>query len=225
MPKPIKTVLVVCEESQTVCKTFLRYGDVAYSVDIKPCSGGIPHRHLQMDAMALLQDLARPENRYRVVWRLAQDGNPIPLVPKDIDLIIIHPPCTYLSVAGNRAFKTDPDRHKKRECAMAFATQMWDYACATGAAVVLENPVGYLNTHWKKPSQIFHPWQYGDDYLKRTCLWVQGVPCLSPTVEKEPPNVRRKWVESAKHMSDEDRREIRSKFSPWVADAMAKQWG
>lgn len=225
MPKPIKNVLVVCEESQTVCKAFLRHGHNAYSVDIKPCSGGIPRRHFQMDALALLQDLAAPENRYKLLWRQTQDGEPRAIAPSNIDLIIMHPPCTYLSVAGNGAFKTDPFRHEKRLAAMRFVVEIWKYACATGAAVVLENPVGYINTHWKKPSQIFHPWQFGDDYLKRTCLWVHGVPCLMPTVDKEPQNVRKNWVGSVKHVSDEDRRALRSKFSPFVADAMAKQWG
>lgn len=225
MPKGIKTVLVVCEESQTVCKAFRRYGHNAFSVDIKPCSGGIPGRHFQMDALALLRDLAAPENRYKLLWRQTQDGEPHAIVPSNIDLIIMHPPCTFLSVAGNRAFKTDPDRQSKRLDAMRFAVKMWEYACATGAAVVLENPVGYLNTHWRKPSQIFHPWQYGDDHLKRTCLWVRGVPCLMPTVDKEPLAVRKKFVESAKHTTDEERRALRSKFSPFVADAMARQWG
>jgi len=150
-------VLIACEESQRICIEFRKRGHEAYSCDIIPCSGGHPEWHIQGDVLDHLNE----------GW----------------DLMIANVPCTYLTPVGNRWFKTDPSRYQKRLNAAIFWMILWH---SDIPRVCIENPQGYMNTHWKKPSCTIHPYYFGDPDLKRTCLWYRGLPDLQFDPEKYP---------------------------------------
>ena len=201
-------VLLACEESQAVCKEFRRLGHEAYSCDIKPCSGGRPEWHIEDDVLQVLVD--------------------------DWDMVIAFPPCTYLTVTGNRWFNVERYgekallRHELRDEAAAFFIEL---ATTSAPKVAIENPVGVMSTKWRKPDQIIQPWQFGDAAEKKTCLWLRGLEPLNigPVVEPPP----RRFFKSGKSMPawyadawhSEDRATIRSKTFPGIARAMAEQWG
>lgn len=202
-------ILIACEESQTVCKAFRQLGDEAYSCDVLPCSGGHPEWHLQQDVLPLLRE----------PW----------------DLIIAHPPCTFLTVTGNRWFNVERygeaaiRRERERERAVAFFMSFTQTACNH---VAIENPVGIMSTRWRKPDQIINPFQFGDPYEKRTCLWLRGLPLLNPTDIVEPlPRVKYtsgktmpQWYADAWHLPPDERARLRSKTFDGIANAMAEQW-
>ena len=203
-------VLVACEESQAVCKEFRKLGHEAYSCDIVPCSGGHPEWHLQQDVLPLLKEK----------W----------------DMIIAFPPCTYLTVTGNRWFNIDRygekaiQRHKDRKDAIDF---FMTFANADCEKIAIENPVGIMSSEWRKPNQIINPWQFGDAFEKKTCLWLKGLPELKPTNIVEIPPRKRfdsgksmpSWYAEAWHLPKEERAKLRSKTFPGIARAMAEQWG
>ena len=203
-------VLVACEESQAVCKEFRKLGHEAYSCDIVPCSGGHPEWHLQQDVLPLLKEK----------W----------------DLIIAFPPCTYLTVTGNRWFNVDRygekaiQRHKDRKDAIDF---FMAFANADCDKIAIENPVGIMSSEWRKPNQIINPWQFGDAFEKKTCLWLKGLPELKPTNIVEIPPRKKfdsgksmpSWYAEAWHLPKEERAKLRSKTFPGIAKAMAEQWG
>ena len=203
-------VLVACEESQAVCKEFRKLGHEAYSCDIVPCSGGHPEWHLQQDV--------------------------IPLLKEKWDMIIAFPPCTYLTVTGNRWFNIDRygekaiQRHKDRKDAIDF---FMTFANADCEKIAIENPVGIMSSEWRKPNQIINPWQFGDAFEKKTCLWLKGLPELKPTnIIEKPPRVKFEsgktmpvWYADAWHLPKEERAKLRSKTFPGIARAMAEQWG
>ena len=203
-------VLVACEESQAVCKEFRKLGHEAYSCDIVPCSGGHPEWHLQQDVLPLLKEK----------W----------------DMIIAFPPCTYLTVTGNRWFNIDRygekaiQRHKDRKDAIDF---FMTFANADCEKIAIENPVGIMSSEWRKPNQIINPWQFGDAFEKKTCLWLKGLPELKPTNIVEIPPRKRfdsgksmpSWYAEAWHLPKEERSKLRSKTFPGIARAMAEQWG
>ena len=203
-------VLVACEESQAVCNEFRKLGHEAYSCDIVPCSGGHPEWHLQQDVLPLLKEK----------W----------------DMIIAFPPCTYLTVTGNRWFNIDRygekaiQRHKERKDAIDF---FMAFANADCEKIAIENPVGIMSSEWRKPNQIINPWQFGDAFEKKTCLWLKGLPELKPTNIVEIPPRKRfdsgksmpSWYAEAWHLPKEERAKLRSKTFPGIAIAMAEQWG
>ena len=203
-------VLVACEESQAVCKEFRKLGHEAYSCDIVPCSGGHPEWHLQQDVLPLLKEK----------W----------------DMIIAFPPCTYLTVTGNRWFNIDRygekaiQRHKDRKDAIDF---FMAFANADCKRIAIENPVGIMSSEWRKPNQIINPWQFGDAFEKKTCLWLKGLPELQPTNIVEIPPRKKfdsgksmpSWYAEAWHLPKEERAKLRSKTFPGIAKAMAEQWG
>ena len=203
-------VLVACEESQAVCKEFRKIGHEAYSCDILPCSGGHPEWHLQQDV--------------------------IPLLKEKWDMIIAFPPCTYLTVTGNRWFNIDRygekaiRRHKDRKNAIDF---FMAFANADCDKIAIENPVGIMSSEWRKPNQIINPWQFGDAFEKKTCLWLKGLPELKPTNIVEIPPRKRfdsgksmpSWYAEAWNLPKEERAKLRSKTFPGIAKAMAEQWG
>lgn len=202
-------VLVACEESQAVCKEFRRLGHNAFSCDIMPCSGGHPEWHLQND---VLPYLAKP-------W----------------DLIIAFPPCTYLTVTGNRWFNEEKygekatwrkrEREKAKEFFMMFANNDCKY-------IAIENPVGVMSTSYRKPDQIIQPYMFGDAFEKKTCLWLKNLPLLVPTNEVKPPErikfdsgkTMPSWYADAWNLPKEERAKLRSKTFPGIARAMAIQW-
>ena len=158
-------VLLACEESQAVTIEFRKLGHEAYSCDILECSGGHPEWHLQQDVTELLKEK----------W----------------DMIIAFPPCTFLTVTGNRWFNIEKygekaiQRHKDREEAIKFFMM---FANANCDKIAIENPVGIMSSTWRKPDQIIQPYQFGDAFEKKTCLWLKNLPKLEPTNEVDPRN-------------------------------------
>ena len=219
-------VLIACEESQVVCKAFREKGHEAYSCDIIECSGGHPEWHIQGDVLPLLNGNCKFETK---------DGQIHSVVGKWA-LIIAHPPCTYLTVTGNRwlnverygekALKRIADRKEAAEFFMKIAN-------ANCKKIVIENPVGYMSTYYRKPDQIIQPYMFGDAFEKKTCLWLKGVEPLKPTDEVEPPERKKfksgktmpTWYADIWHLPKEERARLRSKTFPGIALAMADQWG
>jgi site-specific DNA-cytosine methylase len=201
-------VLVACEESQVVCKAFREKGHEAYSADIQDCSGGHPEWHIKGDVLKILDD----------GW----------------DLMIGHPPCTYLTTTGNKWFKPEyrdrfPGRQEQRQQAIDFFMAL---VAANIPKIAIENPVGIMSTTYRRPNQYVHPYFFGDKHSKKTGLWLKGLPLLTPTEIVEPEMYIYKdgrkdpmWhVESMKLPKDE-RTRLRSKTFPGIAKAMAEQWG
>jgi site-specific DNA-cytosine methylase len=202
-------ILLACEESQEVTKRLRAKGHEAFSCDILPCSGGKPEWHLQQDVTELLKQK----------W----------------DMIIAFPPCTFLTVTGNRWFNIERygekaiKRHKDREKAIEFFMM---FANADCDKIVIENPVGVMSTHFRKPDQIINPYQFGDAFEKKTCLWIKGLPKLEPTNIVKPPKrtefksgkTMPTWYADAFKLPKEERAKLRSKTFPGIAQAMADQW-
>lgn len=226
-------VLVACEESQRVCIEFRKRGHEAYSCDIEPCSGGHPEWHIMQDVIPLLNGKCI----FETVDGLKHE------IKEKWDLLIAFPPCTYLTSAGTRHFSTrvNPiekveERKKEREKAVQF---FMEFANADCDKIAIENPVGYMNTHFRKPNQIIHPYYFGDPFAKRTCLWLKNISELQPTnmlPKPEPMYVcqgekckgkKIGWCEGVKGTSggQKGRAKARSKTFPGIARAMAEQWG
>lgn len=203
-------VLVACEESQAVTIELRKLGHEAYSCDIEPCSGGYPEWHMQGDVTPLLQQK----------W----------------DMIIAFPPCTFLTVTGNRwynverygeqALKRIEDRKEAIRFFMMFANAKCD-------KIIIENPVGIMSTEFKKPQQIINPFEFGDAFEKKTCLWLKGVSILEKTNIVKPPERTKfksgktmaSWYCDALKLPKHERAKLRSKTFPGIAKAMAEQWG
>ena len=217
MTKKMK-VLVACEESQAVCKAFREKGHEAYSCDIQECSGGHPEWHIQ--------------------------GDVLPLLEQEWDLIIAHPPCTHLAVSGARHFEKKRADGRQAE-AIEFFCKILNAKCEK---IVVENPVGiisgdYIPKHFPdlakkynlpiKHSQIIQPYEFGDPSKKTTCLWIKGLSNLKPTNIVEPELISYTCKSGKKVTFSKDycqgtgtnRGCKRSKTYPGIAKAMADQWG
>lgn len=211
-------ILVACEESQAVTIELRRLGHEAYSCDIQPCSGGHPEWHIQGDALEII----------KLKW----------------DMIIAHPPCTYLTVTGNRWFNVErygeramkrfEERDKAIEFFMAFAN-------ADCPRIVIENPIGIMSNRFRRPDQIIQPWQFAlseeEKTEKSTCLWLKGLPPLNPTYTEKPEMAYHKWVTPegrekrqtmwyyrTRCLPAAERAKAASKTFPGIARAMAEQW-
>lgn len=187
-------ILVACEESQRVTAELRRLGHEAYSCDIQATSGDHPEWHLQQDVT--------------------------PLLVQRWDAIIAFPPCTDLCCACSRLWKqkqADGRQKKSIEFFMSFVE-------ANCPKIVVENPVGIMSTVYRRPDQIIQPWQFGDPYTKKTCLWLKGLPLLNPTKKVESgekySNGTPKWY----NLGGKNRAKMRSKTFPGIAKAMAEQW-
>lgn len=202
-------VLVACEESQRVYIAFRNKGHEAFSCDILECSGGHPEWHIQDDVLKHLN-----EN-----W----------------DLIIAHPPCTYLTVAANKYYNTEKyskkaeERLKQRQKAIEFFMQFTELK---RPKVCIENPIGVMSSFYCKPTQIIQPYQFGHSERKATCLWLKGLPVLKPTNIVTPDIIKLKSgkTDSRLHyetlkLPAEERAKMRSKTFEGIALAMAEQWG
>ena len=202
-------ILLACEESQAVTKELRKLGHEAFSCDILPSSGGHPEWHLQQDVTELLKQK----------W----------------DMIIAFPPCTYLTVTGNRWFNIERygdkaiKRHADRKDAIDFFMM---FANADCEKIAIENPVGVMSSEWRKPNQIINPYQFGDAFEKKTCLWLKGLPELKPTnIVTPPPRTQFEsgksmplWYADAWKLPKEERAKLRSKTFPGIAKAIADQW-
>ena len=223
-------VLVACEESQRVCMAFRERGHEAYSCDIVDCSGGHPEWHIKKDVLKVIN----PENdgEMEEISFCTMDDK-IHIVER-WDLIIAHPPCTYLTLAGNKWFKPEfadrfPDRQKQRREAVDF---FLDIANADCDRIAIENPVGVMSSQWRKPDQYIEPYMFCDPEKKKTGLWLKGLPLLKPTNIVEPVIIHCKsganeprWHMETMHLPKEERSRVRSQTFIGIAKAMAEQWG
>lgn len=230
-------VLVACEESQAVCKAFREKGHEAYSCDIMDCSGGHPEWHIKDDVLKILNPTYKFETvtstTIKGIWFKTVTGRRYYI--EKWDLIIAHPPCQFLTNTGNpylnvekwgeKAIQRAKDREKAFEFFMQFANANCDKIC-------IENPIGYPNTHYRKPNQIIQPWQFGHPFTKATCLWLKGLEPLKPFVTEKPQNCKSYAYETmiderGKTISwnSELSRKLRSKTFEGIAEAMAEQWG
>ena len=179
----MKNVLIACEESQTVCKAFRKLGFNAYSCDILPCSGGHPEWHLHCDVLGVIRD---KRGTLETGDEFVLDG--------EWDLMIAHPPCTYLSVSGARWYYHPEDKDlpiEQRRPHPNFPTRAQDrkeaidfflaLANADIPRIAIENPVGIMSKLFHKPNQIVQPYWFGDEATKTTCLWLKDLPQLIPT--------------------------------------------
>lgn len=209
-------ILVACEYSGRVREAFRKLGHDAWSCDLLPSDDNSPY-HIQGDVLEILGD----------GW----------------GMMIAHPPCTYLSSAGNRWFNVDRYgedaivRRVLREEALKFVKQLYDCQIPL---VAVENPIGYLNKNLRKPDQIIQPYQFGEPHVKPTCLWLKGLPPLQHTTPEatkpEPlgitirkPSKYYKGGEIKKHyftqLAKTRSGHERSYTFQGIADAMAAQWG
>jgi len=196
-------VLIACEFSATVRDAFRARGHDAWSCDLLPCEGD-PAWHIQGDALAVAHGQQ---------W----------------DLMVAHPPCTYLASSGLHWNKRRPERAAQTESALAFVLAL---ANAPIPRIAIENPIGCLSTRWRKPDWIVQPHQFGHDASKATCLWLKRLPPLRPTshVAARMVDGRRRWANQTdsgqnKLTPSADRWALRSKTYQGIADAMADQWG
>lgn len=226
-----KRLLVCCEESQRVCTAFRERGWEAYSCDIEPYSGGHPEWHIQQDVLPLINgdcEFDTVDGVHHVI-----DG--------EWDLLICHPPCTYLTVAGNRWFNVNKYGEKAikrmidREKAVDFFMQFINASCNH---IAVENPVGIMSNRYRKPNQIIQPYQFGDHARKATCLWLKGLPILKPTDIVSPGEIldggysvgaSANWAtdDNGKVLTWNDPRtaKARSRTFIGIAKAMSNQWG
>jgi hypothetical protein len=209
-------ILVACEESQTITKEFRALGHEAYSCDILPCSGGHPEWHLQGD-----------------VFNFVNQG---------WDLMVAHPPCTYLSVSGarhmyNKDGSINQDRAKNQLEALNFVQKLMDVDIPR---IAIENPISVISSKIRKPDQIIQPYMFGDKASKSTCLWLKNLPKLVATnvvekgefkewIDKKTGKTKRQatWYYDAliNSKTPEERRTLRSKTFKGIAQAIASQWG
>ena len=225
-------VLIACEESQEVCKAFRVRGHRAFSCDIQECSGGHPEWHIMQDVLGILNPKDHGNNTLDAVWFITMGGQ-FHEVPK-WDLIIAHPPCTYLTLAGNKWFKPEykdrfPEREREREDAVAFFMQ---FANADCDRIAIENPVCIMSSRWRKPDQYIEPYFFGEPEKKKTGLWLKGLPPLKPTNIVEPIIIHcasganePRWHMETMKLPKKERSKARSKTFPGIAAAMAEQWG
>ncbi len=214
-------VLVGCEESQAVTKELRKLGHEAFSCDLLPCSGGHPEWHYQIDIFEVIN----------MGW----------------DMGIFFPPCTHLTVSGAMHFKekiADGRQQQGRDFFMAMIN-------APIEKIAVENPIGIMSTHYRKPDQVIQPYFFGDGFTKTTCLWLKNLPLLQhykavdlfndkithvdtsneykEWICKKTGKMKRQQMWYYKALTDaktkEERSTIRSKTFPGIAKAMAEQWG
>lgn len=203
-------ILVACEESQAVTIELRNNGHEAYSCDIIECSGGHPEWHTQGDVLPLISK----ESDGSAGWYFCTLDGVTHHVEK-WDMIIAFPPCTHLAVSGARYF-AEKRADGRQQAAIDF---FMEFANADCPRIAIENPVGIMSTKWRKPDQIIQPWQFGHGETKATCLWLKGLPLLTPTQIVEG-REQRVW----KMPPGPDRAKERSKTFPGIARAMAEQW-
>jgi hypothetical protein len=190
-------VLVACEYSGTVRDAFKSKGHEAWSCDLLPTDR--PGLHHQGDVIEFIKN------------------NP------GWDLMIAHPPCTYLAASGLHWNKRIPGRDQLTLESLEFVTLLFN---APIPKIVLENPIGRINTAIRKPDQIIQPWMFGEDASKSTCLWLKGVPKLEATDIIKKDRYANQTPSGQNNLGpSKDRWKIRSTTYQGIADAMAAQWG
>ena len=216
-------ILVACEESQAVTKELRRLGHEAYSCDIIDQSGGYPEWHIMQDVLPLLN--GRCEFTTTDGVNHAVDGK--------WDMVIAFPPCTHLAVSGAAHFAKKRADGRQQHGIDFFM----EFANADVPRTAIENPIGIMSSVWRKPDQIIQPWWFGDNVGKSTCLWLKGLPILSPEVKERPPieyhtwttktgkqKRQELWFYQTRCLPHKDRGRAASKTFPGIARAMAEQW-
>jgi hypothetical protein len=194
-------VLIACEYSGRVRDAFIARGHDAVSCDLLPTDTPGPHY------VGNVQDILADR------W----------------DMMIAHPPCTYLCSSGLHWNTRRPERAQMTEDALDFVRMLID---APIPRIAIENPTGCISTRIRKPDQIIHPYQYGHGASKKTCLWLKNLPLLRPTEYVEPRIVdgKNRWANQTDSGQNRltpspDRWKIRSETYKGIARAMANQWG
>lgn len=239
-------ILIACEESQACCRAFRSLGQNAFSCDLFDCSGTIfgtdraephPEWHFNHDVTTVL-------NKTNLTLQNGEQA----VIEGDWDLMIGHPPCTFLAVSGakwmydpadkdkpveeRRPHPSFPNRKKDQEEGAKFFMFL---ANANVKRIVIENPIGIMSTRWRKPDQTIQPYMFGDPYSKNTCLWLKNLRPLHPSKHTndhgeriffESGKSQPKWYSDGltKTKSKEERQKWRSKTFPGIARAIAEQW-
>jgi hypothetical protein len=211
-------ILIGCEESQTVALTFRDKGFNAFSNDLKPCSGGSPEYHLQMDVYEAMDYMP---------WHF----------------IGLHPVCTKMTLSGNRHYAPGKPKYNDRVESVEWTIDLFNAARKKCECSYMENPMGAMNGDIRLPKpQIIHPYYFGDEFQKTTCLWLHGLPKLIHHKEDnlfgnkthvgkgemwtaKSGKVMPKWFAETASTNNEGNRTIRSKTFTGIAEAMATQWG
>ena len=208
-------ILVACEESQAITKELRKLGHEAFSCDLLPCSGGHPEWHYQQDVFEVIN--------------------------KGWDMMIAHPPCTFLAVSGarwlyNKDGSKNIERWESQAKALDFVQRLMD---APIEKIAIENPISVISSQIRKPDQIVHPWMFGDKASKSTCFWLKNLPKLEPTnivekgefkewIDKKTGKTKRQatWYYEALQIAKtpSERRTLRSKTFKGMAEAIAYQW-
>jgi len=205
-------VLIACEESQAITIEMRKLWIEAYSCDIVECSWLYPEWHIQSDAI-----------KEAYSWKY--------------DMMIAHPPCTYLSVSGLHWNNKNKERAKKTEEALKFVKKLMD---APIEKIAIENPISCISTRIRKPDQIINPYNFWDNASKKTCLWLKNLPILKHTNYIEPRivNWKKRWnnqMDNGQNITLNEKwkvvwwntdeiKKLRSKTFPWIAKAIAEQW-
>lgn len=219
-------VLVACEESQAVTIEFRKLGHDAYSCDIIDCSGGHPEWHIKQDVLTLIDG----DCKFKTCDGIQH------IIKGQWDLLIAHPPCTYLCLSGqkwcNEKLYGEKAilRKKERDKAVEFFMKFINAKCDK---IAVENPVGIIARYYKKADQYIRPCQFGEPVGKRTGLWLKGLPKLKETKKVDIiyhiSKTGRKWDkwfwDSSMILPLEERSKFRSKTFIGIAKAMAEQWG
>ena len=238
-------ILIACEESQACCRAFRTLGHNAYSCDLFKCSGTIfgtdivdPHPEWHFD-----HDITTVLNKTDLTLQNGEQA----IIDGDWDIMIGHPPCTYLAVSGaqwyyhpddkdlpfeeRRPHPKYPNRAKDREDGANFFLFLVN---ANVKRIAIENPVGIMSTRWRKPDQAVQPYMFGDPYSKNTCLWLKNLRPLHPSKTTDDKGERvvfgsgktqPKWYSDGftKTKTPEERQKWRSKTFPNVARVIAEQ--
>lgn len=193
-------ILIACEYSGTVRDAFTAKGHYAVSCDLLPTDA--PGQHYEGDVFDIINN----------GW----------------DMMIAHPPCTYLSVSGMHWTARGLRDPQLTEDALEFVTRLM---AASIPRIAVENPISVISSRIRKPDQIINPWQFGHDASKRTCLWLKNLPLLTPTdiVAPRIVNGKKRWANQTDSGQNrlppsEDRWKIRSETYTGIAQAMANQW-
>ena len=212
-------VLVACEESQRVCTAFREKGHNAFSCDILPCSGGHPEWHIQGDVLKVLNpqllQVGNSQYKYGIEF-YTNNGQDFHTILGKWDLIIAFPPCTHLAVSGARYFE-QKRKDGRQQQGIDFFMKFTKADCER---IAIENPIGIMSTHYRKPDQIIQPWMFGHGETKATCLWLKNLPKLEPTNIVDG-REQRIW----RMPPGPERAKERSKTYEGIAKAMADQWG
>ena len=216
-------LLVCCEESQRVCSAFRQRGWEAYSCDIMPESGGHPEWHIQQDVLPLINGNCE---------FVTADGEKHTIKGK-WDLLICHPPCTYMSKAGARWMYPKAGQVSKERLALAMKARefFFEFVNADCQMIAIENPRPLNIVRLPTPTQVIQPYEFGHPFSKATCLWLKGVPALKPTniISSYKPFLPSNTSAFSKGRGGSrgiaHDAKTASKTFPGIARAMAEQWG